>query len=312
MTAPVELSFCIVNTSKREFLLRCLDAVAAERPTLPFATEVLVLDNASDDGSAEAARRHPASDKVIALTRRQGKGESDSQLLQAASGRYGFLLNDDSEVQPGATLALYRAMETRPDAAAAGAELLYADGRHQTSAWRFPSVWTAVAAAVNLHRRFVVQSTGTATRDVDWAQSAALLVRVDAARQIGWFDPQFFVYSDEVDFCKRLRDAGYAVLYVPEARCIHHDQLETTRVPERRIVEFSRNRERYMRKHHGRAAAAVVRILTAWTYGVRAVAAFGLRDHEPRWYWRHVTATLFPRRGEGLREAAAKYNRGVT
>ena len=136
-------------------------------------------------------------------------------------------------------------------------------------------------------------------------------MRVDAAREIGWFDPQFFVYSDEVDFCKRLHDAGHAVLYVPQARCIHHDQLETARVPERRIVEFSRNRERYMRKHHGRSVAAIVRVLTAWTYAVRALAAFALPDHDPRWYWRHVTATLFPRRGEGLREAAARYNRGL-
>ena len=67
-----------------------------------------------------------------------------------------------------------------------------------------------------------------------------------------------------------------------------------------------------MRKHHGRATAAIVRLLTAWTYAVRAAAAFVLPNHDPRWYWRHVTATLFPRRGEGLREAAAKYNRGLS
>jgi N-acetylglucosaminyl-diphospho-decaprenol L-rhamnosyltransferase len=135
-------------------------------------------------------------------------------------------------------------------------------------------------------------------------------VRRDAAEQIGWFDPAFFVYSDEVDFCKRLRDAGWSTLYVPQAAAIHHEQLSTAAVPERRIVELSRNRDRYMRKHHTRRAAWVVRLLTALTYAARAVAAVVLPGHDPRRYWRHVTATLRPAQGEGLREAASEHNRG--
>ena len=83
----VEVSYCVVNTDGRELLLRCLDAIAAEQATLDFATEVLVLDNASRDGSAAAARRHPATTRVIALDRRRGKGENDSELLQRARGR---------------------------------------------------------------------------------------------------------------------------------------------------------------------------------------------------------------------------------
>jgi GT2 family glycosyltransferase len=145
---------------------------------------------------------------------------------------------------------------------------------------------------------------------VDWAQSAALMVRRDAARDIGWFDPLFFVYSDEVDFCKRLAGKGWHTLWVPAAQAIHHEQLSTGTVPERRIVELSRNRDRYMRKHHSAAAAAAVRWLTAWTYALRALAAIGLPGHDPRRYWRHVTATLSPAKGEGLREAAYELNRG--
>ena len=155
-----------------------------------------------------------------------------------------------------------------------------------------------------------MQSHGDEVREVDWAQSAALLVRRDAAEQIGWFDPAFFVYSDEVDFCKRLRDAGWRTLYVPQAVAIHHEQLSTGRVPERRIVEMSRNRDRYMRKHHSRVSAWTVRWLTAFTYAVRAAAAVVLPGHEPRRYLRHVTATLRPGQGEGLREAASEHNRG--
>lgn len=304
----VELSFCVVNTAQRDLLLRGLDAIARERAALPFATEVLVLDNASDDKSADVARTHPAVTEVIALERRRGKAENDSELLQRARGRFALLLNEDSELLPGAASALHAALDVRPAAGAAGAALLRPDGALQPSAWRFPGPATALATALHLHRRLVVQSRGDSVRDVDWAQSAALLVRREAAAAIGWLDPDFFVYSDEVDFCKRLRGSGWRVLHVPHARVIHHEQLSTGSVPERRIVEMSRNRERYMRKHHSAPAAWTVRVLTALTYALRAGAALVLPGHDARRYWRHVTATVAPRRGQGLREAAEAYN----
>jgi GT2 family glycosyltransferase len=304
----VEVSYCVVNTQQRALLVRCLDAIAAERAAVPFQTEVLVLDNASGDGSAEAARGHPAVEEVIALTERRGKGENDTALLQRARGRYALLLNEDSELLPGATAALHAALERDSRAGAAGARLLRPDHRRQPSAWRFPSPGNALAGALMLHRRYSVQSRGDVTRRVDWAQSAALLVRREAAEEIGFFDPAFFVYSDEVDFCRRLADAGWATLFVPEAAAIHHEQLSTGSVPERRIVELSRNRDLYMRKHHSLGAALAVRWLTAWTYALRAAAALVLPGHDPRRYWRHVTATLRPGRGEGLREAAERHN----
>ena len=107
--SEVEVTYCVVNTQQRELLVRCLDAIARERASVPFGTEVLVLDNASTDGSVGAARRHDAVDEVIALEQRRGKGENDSALLQRARGRYALLLNEDSELLPGATAALVAA-----------------------------------------------------------------------------------------------------------------------------------------------------------------------------------------------------------
>jgi hypothetical protein len=307
----IELSFCVVNTSQRELLLRGLDALARERETLPFATEALVLDNGSRDGSARAARAHPAVDETIALEERRGKALNDSELLRRARGRYALLLNEDSELRPGATLALWQALERRPGVACAGAKLSRPDGREQACAWRFPTVATALAGALMLHRALVVQSKGSRTREVDWCQSSALLVRREAAAQVGYLDGDFFVYSDEVDFARRLRDAGWRSVYVPAAVAVHHEQLATGAVPERRIIELSRGRDLYMRKHHSAAAALAVRWLTAWSYALRALAALALPAHDPRRYWRHVTAALWPERGEGLREAAAAYNRDL-
>jgi hypothetical protein len=307
----IELSYCVVNTSQRALLVSGLDAIARERERLPFDSEVLVLDNGSRDGSAQAAREHPAVDETIALPLRQGKGLNDSELLRRARGRYALLLNEDSELLPGATHALWQALETWPRAACAGARLLRPDGSPQASAWRFPTPLTALAGALFLHRLLTVQSSGSRTREVDWCQSAALLVRREAAAEVDFLDPDFFVYSDEVDFARRLRDAGWRSLYVPAAVAVHHEQLSSDALPERRIVELARNRDLYMRKHHSPAAARAVRWLTAWPYVVRALAAIALPGHEPRRYWRHVSATLHPDRGEGLREAAQEYNEAL-
>src|SRR3954454_5776128 len=280
--APVELSFCVVNTEQRALLRYCLDAIARELATVDFETEVLVLDNASEDGSAEAARRHPVTTEVIALHERRGKALNDSELLRRARGRFCLLLNEDSELEPGATVALHAALAGDEKAGAAGAMLVRPDGLQQPSAWRFPSPWTAFLTALWLHRRCVVQSRGDRVRRVDWSQSAALLVRRSAAEAIGFFDADFFVYSDEVDFCRRLRDAGWTTIHVPEARAVHHEQVVSGTVPQRRIVEASRNRDRYMRKHHSGLSAFLVRVLTAWTYAVRTVGSLVLPGHDHR------------------------------
>lgn len=299
------LSYCLVNTNGRHHLERCLAAIERTHPP-DTPHEVLVLDNASDDGSAEYVRAHHPEATVVANEERRGKAENDSTLLERARGRYALLLNEDAELQPGATRALIEALDGDPAAAVAAAQLLDPEGRPQPTAWRLPGVATALAQALFLHRRLVVQGGGP----VGWAQSSAMLVRREAAAQVGYLDPGFFVYSDETDFCKRLGDAGWRVLLVPEARAIHHEQLSTdTAAGTRRIVEFHRNRDRYMRKHHRNAQALVVRALTAWAYAVRALAATALPGHEPGRYRLHAVQALFPSRGEGIREAAAEHNR---
>jgi len=173
----VEISFCVVNTEQRGLLRYCLDAIARERATVDFQTEVLVLDNASQDGSADVARQHPVSTEVIALEERRGKGVNDSDLLQRARGRFCLLLNEDSELEPGATAALHAALASDARAGAAGAMLVRPDGEQQPSAWRFPSPAGALMTALFLHQQLVVQSNGERVRRVDWVQSAAMLVR---------------------------------------------------------------------------------------------------------------------------------------
>jgi GT2 family glycosyltransferase len=300
------LSYCVVNTNGREFLLACLAAIERTHPA-GVEREILVLDNASDDDSADAVRALGGGVRLIALERRTGKAENDSTLMGAAKGRYCLLLNEDSELRPGASAALIGALDADPKAAAAGPQLLDSTGEPAPCAWRFPGVGTALAGALFLHRWLTVQSKGAATRRVDWAQSSALMVRREAAAAVGFMDPAFFVYYDECDFAKRLAGAGWHSLFVPGAQATHHDQLSTDLaegLP--RIVEFHRNRNLYMRKHHGRIAALTVRLLTAWSYTLRALAATVLPNRPAKIFWAHARQALFPNRGESLRDRAQR------
>ena len=307
--SAVELSYCVVNTNGRDHLLACIDAIRRTHPPA-LAHELIVLDNCSDDGSAAALRERHPDVELIALQRRVGKAENDSTLLRAARGRLCLLLNEDAELQEGAAQALVEALDADPRAAVAGAQLLTSDGAPTASAWRLPGVAVALAGALFLHRRFTVQSGGRVPRRVGWVQSSAMLVRREAAEQVGYLDGDFFVYSDETDFCKRLTDAGWGILHVPAARAIHHDQLSTDAAAAgRRLVEFHRGRERYLRKHHSPAARVLVRLLGAWTYVVRAGAALALSGHDPRRYLLQARQELRPGRGAGIREAAEDYNR---
>ena len=300
-----DLSYCVVNNDGREYLMACLKAIESFHPRV-LTSEILVLDNASSDGSAAAVRENFPGAEVIALERKQGKAANDSLLLEKARGRFCLLLNEDSELRAGAVAALVKALEDDPEAGAAGAQLFDGDGSPYACAWKFPGVRSAFVGALFLHSRLTVQSQGEVTRPVDWAQSSALMVRREAAEKIGGLDPQFFVYYDECDFCKRLADAGWRTLYVPTAEAVHHNQLSSdlsSGLP--RIVEFHRNRDLYMRKHHSRPAAFTVRILTSWAYSLRTIASVFIPGAPTRVYAAHARQALLPYKGESLADRAS-------
>ena len=300
-----------MNTNGRDYLLDCLAAIERVHPP-GVERELLVLDNASADGSADAVReRHPEA-RLFALERRTGKADNDSLLLREARGRYCLLLNEDSELQENAVQALLDALKADSGAAAAGAQLLTSSGEPTACAWRLPDIPWALAAAVFLQDAVAVQSTGGRVREVGWVQSSAMLVRRAAAEQVGWLDGDFFVYSDETDFCKRLRDAGWRILFAPAARAVHHDQLGTDAASmRRRIVEFHRNRDRYFRKHGLTLTRLIWKACWTWAYLARAAVAALVPGRDARRYLLHARQELFPGRGEGIRDAAEAHNRNL-
>jgi len=306
----VELSYCVVNTSARAHLLRCLEAIERTHPRA-LEHEVVVLDNASGDGSVDAVRRRPRI-RLIARDRRAGLAENYTILLREARGGFCLLLNEDTELADGAPATLLAALRECPDAAVAGPQLMGPAGDLVPCAWRLPSPAAALAQAIGLHRRRVVESgRGPNPVEVGWVQSAAMLVRRDAAAAVRYLDPSFFLYSEEVDFQKRLHDAGWKVIHVPAARALHHQQLRNDRsAGARRIVEFHRGRDAYMRKHHALPAVLACRALWAWWYVMRAPVSLFRPGQGARAYLRHARLALRPQSGgEGMAEAAEAYNR---
>jgi N-acetylglucosaminyl-diphospho-decaprenol L-rhamnosyltransferase len=303
----VELSYCVVNTNGRDFLLRCLAAIPATHPP-GVDHEIIVLDNASDDGSAEAVRERFPDVQLIVRDRRAGAAENNNVVLRAAAGRFCMLLDEDAELLDGATEALLDALRSDPTSAVAGAQLYYPGGRGIGCAWRLPGVGSSIAEAFFLDRWLTVQ-VAKRTREVGWAQSAAMLIRSEAAEQVNYLDSGFFLYFDEVDFQKRLHDAGWRILHVPAARAIHNQQIATDQAAgDRRVVEFHRRWDMYMRKHHSALEAAVVRVLVAWKYSVRALFAVLMPGRRPRRFLLHARQSLRPNRGEGMRERAEAHN----
>jgi GT2 family glycosyltransferase len=211
-----DVSVSIVNTSNRDFLLACLESLAGDRHG-PVSVDVTVLDNASEDGSAGAVRARFPWARVIEQRHRAGFGANHNTVMRATEGRYVYVLNEDATVEPGSFERLVAYMDSHPEVAAVGPHIRYPDGRHQPSAWRFPSPATAALGTITLSRVGVEQSRGDEPRRVDWVMGCALLLRRQALDSVGLFDERFFIYYEDADLALRGRRNGWRVGTVRDA-----------------------------------------------------------------------------------------------
>lgn len=298
-----DLSVSIVNTNSRALLLACLDSLAGTN------AEIVVLDNASEDGSANSVRERFPDVRVIAQSHRAGFGANHNTVIRATTGRYVYVLNEDTTAGDWGFEALTAYLDDHPRVAALGPRIVYPDGRLQDSAWRFPTPLVSTISLATLGRLGVTQSRGDEPRAVDWVMGAAVILRREALDEVGLFDESFFLYSEEVDLQARLHRAGWEVHYFPRVSVVHHESQFSADIPERRINEMWRSRHRYWRKHHSGAGARVAALATGAHYAVRAAlspvvrrdagAGARMRLHA-RDSWR-VT-------GPGLRELADEWN----
>ena len=269
----LDLAIIIVSWNVRNYLANCLNTVYRELRHERLRGDVWVIDNGSTDGTLDLLADVFPQVQVIANQRNVGFGAANNQGMRAAAAfdpRYHLLLNADTVLPPGAMRRMVDFLDERPDVGMVGPRLVYGDGRFQHSAFAFPGV---VQLAFDLFalppRLYDSRWNGRYPRRfynpdhkpfaVDFPLGATMMVRRDVAEVTGGFDESFHMYCEEVDWCWRIRKAGWSIYTVPAAEIIHYGGESTRQVPARSVLDLWRSRAQLYAKHHGRLRRACAR-----------------------------------------------------
>jgi GT2 family glycosyltransferase len=272
-TYSMKLSIVIICWNDLKVIGDCLHSIYSEAHSTAF--EVIISDNGSSDGSVEFIRKNYPQARVIENGANLGFGKGNNVGIRASTGEYVLILNPDTIIHHG-TLEKWLAFADRhPEAGAFGCRVLNPDGSFQHPAQPFPTVWRQWIAALYLRplgyvSRVFISDTyagwkGGTERTIDWQCGCCVLFRAGLLKQLGGFDEQFFYHYEEVDLCRRVWQAGYPIIYTPEASITHLGGQSVNRFPIRFVLESYRNRYRYFYKHYGREGARRCRhVSLAW------------------------------------------------
>jgi len=262
----VEVSVIVVAYRSRACLDRCLATVLPQVEAV--GGEVIVIDNASADGTADLARQF-AGVRVIENPTNIGFVRAVNQGLKLATARYLLILNPDAELRPGALPALVRFMAEHPRVGLAGPKLLNQDGTLQPSRRRFPGLLVLFTEStllqwwfpkLGIFRRFYCEDLpAEEPQPVDWVTGACMLVRREAVEEVGPLDERFFMYAEELDWCRRLWAAGWEVYYVPAAEVVHQEAASSRQEPVRQRANFYASRWKYTAKYYGPVVGMLLR-----------------------------------------------------
>jgi GT2 family glycosyltransferase len=299
----MDLSFIIVSWNVRDLLRRCLASIRQQTTDYRqqqnvlsryLSSEIIVVDNASTDGTVEMLRTDFPSVQVVANSENVGFTRGNNQALAVAQGRYLFLLNPDTELRPGALRALIDYLGAHPCVGMVGPQLFYANGSPQSSRRRFPTLATAFLESTKLQQWFprnrilshyyMLDTRDDATQEVDWINGSAMFVRREVYEQIGGFDEAFFMYSEELDWCYRAKQAGWQIVYLPAAQVTHYEAKSSEQAAAARDIHFNTSKVRYFLKYHGGLAAAVLRAF------LLAMFAYQLAEEGFKWLLGHKRA----------------------
>ncbi len=268
----IDLSIIIVNWNVRDLLRDCLRSIDAGRGDL--ALEVIVVDSASSDGSADMVAAEFPWVRLIRRDDNVGFPRGNNIGLTEASGRALLLLNPDTVVLDDALSVMLSRLDAQPDIGVLGPQLLNPDGSVQSSRRRFPtlatgfceSTWLDALAPGVLRRYYALDLPDDRPADVDWLTGACLMVPRPVYELVDGMDEAYYMYSEELDWCRRIKEAGLRVVYYPEAQVIHHVGKSSEQAVTARHINFNRAKLRYFRRYHGRFPAAVLRFFLLAVY----------------------------------------------
>ena len=263
MTQHPILSVIIVSWNVHHLLKQSLESIYSSWGETPDL-EVIVVDNASSDESVAMVHNFFPNVNLIPNDQNLGYPAGCNQGLAAAAGKYLLVLNPDTEIVNDALNTLVRYMDAHPEVGMTGPLLTYPDGSHQSSRRRFPtlpvlfleSTWLQKLAPRSILKRYYMQDIAkSTTQQVDWITGAAMLIRREVWLQVGGFDEGFFMYSEELDWCRRIKKNGWLIMYIPQATVIHHEGKSSEQVTAERHIYFQTSKIRYSRIYHGKNIA---------------------------------------------------------
>jgi GT2 family glycosyltransferase len=253
--AMTDLSISIINTNNREIALQCLRSVYETADSLEL--EVFVVNNACTDGSSQAIQQAFPQVKIIENERMLGFSTNNNLALAQASGRYWMLLNDDTIVQPGAFQAMVEFMDQNPQAGGVGAALLNRDSNPQYCYDYAPNPFYEGLRPFSEYL-YPRPRSNSEPLEIGFASGACLMVRASVLGRIGMLDIRFDpLYSEEVDWCYRIKKAGWLVYHLPKAKVIHLGDVSTRRSSIERYERIYTKKTIFFRKHFGERGARV-------------------------------------------------------
>jgi GT2 family glycosyltransferase len=266
------VSAVVVSWNTRALLRECVASTLADAADLGGRVEIIVVDNASSDGSVEMVRSEFPTVRVIANESNNGFASATNQGLRASRGTHLMLLNPDTRVMRGSLRAMVSFLESHPRVGSVGPRLVGAQGEHQVSCFPLPTLAKELWRLYHLDRLYVLASyplsrfSDGLPQQVESIQGACMLLRREALEQTGLLDERFFIYTEEIDLCRRLVDAGWDIFFVPAAVVVHFGGASTAQVSARMFLELYRSKVQYFRKHLGdRGALAYKGVLLAAT-----------------------------------------------
>lgn len=263
MSAP-ELSISIVSWNTRELLRECLGSIREDPRSA--AWELFVVDNASGDGSADMVEECFPGAVVVRSRVNLGFGGGHNLALARARGRHLLILNPDTRVDPGALGGMVDFADRNPGVGAVGPRLEDDRGNLERSWGRSPGTLSLIAHKLLLHRLFPhrrLARPGGGEADVGWVTGACLLVRREAAATAGFLDDGMFMCHEDVEWCMRLRSAGWRVVYLPQIRVVHHEGRSIRQRLGEMLVVSQQSQYYLHQKHFGRGRLHLLRLLTA-------------------------------------------------
>jgi GT2 family glycosyltransferase len=280
--AVIDLSIVIVSWNARAFLIKCLKSL--EGDPLNKHTEIIVVDNASTDRSAEEVRAGFPNVKLIQNAKNLGFAKANNIGINSSSGRYVALVNSDVEILDNCLSKLVAYMDSHPEIGMLGPRILWSDRTLQSSCRRLPSLWNNICPALGLTTLFPKSRLFAGEhmfyfqydeiRSVEVLVGCFMVARREAVKAVGLLDERFFIYAEDVDWSKRFGDAGWPIFFYPHAEAIHHGRSSSSKEPLRFTLEQEKSVLQYWQKHHSRQKVFAFRLIVLARHVIRLSVAF--------------------------------------